>query len=87
MMIWLKSLIEIKDSRFLKNTYLANVNSETIKGYLDFISNLEENLDIAKVIYPDVCYYLLEFEKLFQQIYENKLAVEEAEKLFRKKDL
>ena len=83
MMLWLRSILEIRNSKFLKNTYFANTDSETIKGHLDFIYDLEENLDIAKIVYPDVCYYLSELKELFQQIYNNKLAVEEAEDLFK----
>lgn len=44
----LRSLIEILETKFIKNTYFSNTNSETIKSYLNFLNDFEQNIDIAK---------------------------------------
>lgn len=78
-MMWLTSISEIKDTNFFKNIYFSNVNSSIVKSYLDFILTIEKECDI-KPLYPLVHYYLPEYKQIFAQIYQNKLAVEEAER-------
>jgi len=85
MMLWFRSLIEIINTKFIKNTYFVNTNSETIDYYLNYIYDIKDNIDVAKKVYPDVCYYLPELKKVFEQIYNNKLAVEEAEKILKER--
>lgn len=80
-MLWLKAIVEIKDTDFLKNMYFMNNNSKEIKSYIDFIDEMSVSAE-AKLLYPYVHYYIPELRPVFDKIYRNKLAIEEAEKLF-----
>lgn len=81
-MLWMRSIIEIKDTSFFKNIYFINTSSKVIMSYINFLSDIEDNFESAKLLYPEVCYWLDDLMKIFQQIYDNKLAVEEVERMF-----
>ena len=81
-MLWLRGIIEIKDTSFFKNIYFINTSSKVIMSYINFLIDVEYNIEGVKLIYPDVCYWLDDLMKIFKQIYDNKLAVEEVERMF-----
>jgi len=79
-MLWLRSIIEIKDTLFFKDIYFANIKAKTLKSYLDFISDIKYS-DEYKSLYPDMYYFAPELKIIFEKIYNNKLAVEEVYEL------
>ena len=81
LMLFLKSIAEIVNTKFFINTCFDNCDSKFIKQYLDFIDYAESSFEL-KTNYPQTHYYLPELKKAFKQIYDNKLVVEDAKKLF-----
>ena len=80
-MLFFKSIAEIVDTKFFINTCFDNCDSNFIKKYLDFIDYAESNFEL-KTTYPKTHYHLPELKKSFEKIYQNKLVVEDAKKLF-----
>ena len=80
-MLFLKSIAEIVNTKFFINTCFDNCDSNFIKKYLDFIDYAEGNFEL-KTTYPQTHYFLPELKNGFEKIYQNKLVVEDAKKLF-----
>ena len=79
-MLFLKSIAEIVNTKFFIHTCFEDSDSKFIKRYLDFIDYVESSFNL-KTNYPETVYHLPELKKGFQKIYDNKLTIEEAEKL------
>jgi len=81
LMLFLKSIAEIVNTKFFIHTCFETSDSKFIKQYLDFIDYAESSFEL-KTNYPQTHYYLPELKKAFKLIYDNKLVVEDAKKLF-----
>lgn len=76
-MLWLRSIIEIRDTSFFKYIYFSSIKAKTMKQYLDFVSDIKYN-DEYKLLYPDMYYFAPELKVIFERIYDNKLSIERA---------
>jgi len=81
LMLFLKSIAEIVNTKFFIHTCFETSDSKFIKQYLDFIDYAESSFEL-KTNYPQTHFYLPELKKAFKQIYDNKIVIEDAKKLF-----
>lgn len=80
-MLFLKSIAEIVNTKFFIHTCFENCDSKFIKNYLGFLDYAESSFEL-KTMYPETHYHLPELKKAFKKVYQNKLMIEDAEKLF-----
>lgn len=80
-MFYFKSYAEVVDSSFFNNVLYQTSSSESIKDLITYIDFLENSIEV-KSIYPETCKVLPKLKSAYEKLYENKLAVEEAERLF-----
>jgi hypothetical protein len=81
-MTWLNPLTEIINTKYFKTVFFDSVKSEWIKGVLDYIDFFEHTYEI-KLQYSKTYPYLPELKNAFTEAYQNKLLVEEAEKVLK----
>jgi len=80
-MLWLNSMAEIIGTKYFNTTLWSNSKANGIKEVIEYIDYLEHTFEI-KTTYPQTYSLLPELKSAISKVYDNKLAVEEAEKLF-----
>ena len=80
-LLWLNSMAEIIGTKYFNTTLWSNTKANGIKEVIEYIDYLEHTFEI-KTTYPQTYSLLPELRKAIGKVYDNKLAVEEAEKLF-----
>jgi len=82
MMLWLGNISEILNTQYFKTSLCENAKSTDIKAILGYLEALEyaEGMDL---VYPVTYANLPELLDAFEDLYDNKLAVEEAENMFK----
>lgn len=78
-MLFFKSISEIIDTSFFSTVLYQNSNSSDIKELITYTDYLEHSIDI-KTTYPETSIMLPKLKLAYEKLYENKLAIEEAEK-------
>lgn len=79
-MLFFKNISDIIDSSFFSTVLYQTVTSQTIKSYVDFIDYLQNSIEV-KSTYPETVKLLPKLKSAYEKLYQNKLAVEEAERL------
>lgn len=80
-LLYFKSITEIMNLNFFESTLYRDSDSKQIEATIQLIDYFISSYDI-KSIYPETHELLPLLRKAFEKIYENKLVIEDAEKLF-----
>jgi len=79
-MFYFKAYVEVADTSFFNNVLHQQSNSKSIKELITYIDYLEKSIEV-KTTYPETSKALPKLKLAYEKLYENKLVVEEAEKL------
>lgn len=80
-MSWLKTVIEIAETKFFKSTYFELVSLKEIKNIIEYLDYINHTFEY-KTLYPHTYPHVNIIKKSIEEAYNKKLLAEEAQKLF-----